>query len=119
MRRQIIAGNWKMHGSRAENARWSSHRAQAAELAARSLGVPAVRVPGRSGRAIAGSAHRARAQEVCAENPEGAFTGKCPPACCATSVMRGLIVAYSDAVHCFGESDQLVARKFAALLAAA
>ena len=43
---------------------------------------------------------------------------KCPPPCCKDVGCAGAIVGHSERRALFGESDQLVARKFAAVLAA-
>ena len=65
MRRPIVAGNWKMHGSRAENARLiEGMLAQyPAESPARLRRVPAVRLSAEVGRLLRDSRRAARRAE--------------------------------------------------------
>jgi len=115
MRRPIVAGNWKMHGSRAENARLVE------ELLARCPGQPAascVVCPPfpylqEVGRLLRGSVLSLGGQDVCAD-AQGAFTGEVSAAMLKDVGCEYVIVGHSERRLLYRESDQLVARKFAA-----
>lgn len=115
MRRPFIAGNWKMHGSRAENA----------ELIERLLlGLPgethadiAVCPPfvylWEIARLLKSSSIALGAQSVCAE-PVGAFTGEVAASMLKDVGCRFVIVGHSERRSLYKEDDALVARKFLA-----
>jgi triosephosphate isomerase (TIM) len=117
MRRLMVAGNWKMHGSRATN------QALLAELERKlpaqwdiDIAVfppyvylaDAVRVL-EDGRIAVG------AQDVCAESG-GAFTGQVGAAMLKDVGCSYAIVGHSERRRWYHEDDALVARKFAAAL---
>jgi triosephosphate isomerase len=119
MRRLMVAGNWKMHGSRATN------QALLAELERKlpaqwdiDIAVfppyvylaDAVRVL-EDGRVAVG------AQDVCAESG-GAFTGQVGAAMLKDVGCSYAIVGHSERRRWYHEDDALVARKFAAALGA-
>jgi triosephosphate isomerase (TIM) len=117
MRRQIIAGNWKMHGSRAENAALVEAIVHKLPNAAADVWVcPPFVYLAEVSRALAGSPVALAAQDVCAET-QGAFTGEVSAAMLKDVGCAGCIVGHSERRALFGETDQLVARKFAAVLA--
>jgi triosephosphate isomerase (TIM) len=118
MRRRIVAGNWKMHGSRSENAQ---------------LVEALVSVPGASGtadcvicppfvylhevgRALRDGAIRLGAQDVSAE-AQGAYTGEVSAAMLKDVGCEYVLVGHSERRALYGEDDALVARKFSAALA--
>jgi len=118
MRRPMVAGNWKMHGSQAAN------RALLAELEGYVKPdwpidivvfppyvylADAVRVL-EEGRILVG------AQDVCAESG-GAFTGQVGAAMLKDVGCSYVIVGHSERRRWYHEDDALVARKFAAALA--
>src|SRR6186713_1446051 len=118
MRRQIIAGNWKMHGSRAENAALVESVVHKLPNSSAEVWVcPPFVYLAELSRAIAGSRIQLGAQNVNAET-QGAFTGEVSAAMLRDVGCAGSIVGHSERRVLFGESDQLVARKFAAVLAA-
>jgi len=118
MRRQVIAGNWKMHGSRAENAALIDAIVHKLPDSGADVWVcPPYPYLAEVGRAIAGSRIQLGAQNVNAET-QGAFTGEVSAAMLRDVGCAGSIVGHSERRVLFGESDQLVARKFAAVLAA-
>jgi triosephosphate isomerase len=118
MRRQVIAGNWKMHGSRAENATLVETIVHKLPDSGADVWVcPPFPYLAEVGRALAGSRILLAAQDVCAET-QGAFTGEVSAAMLRDVGCAGSIVGHSERRALFGETDQLVARKFAALLAA-
>jgi triosephosphate isomerase len=118
MRRQIIAGNWKMHGSRAENAALVEAIVQKLPSKGAEVWVcPPFTYLADVSRALAGSQISLGAQNVCAE-AQGAFTGEVSAAMLRDVGCAGVIVGHSERRAIYGESDELVARKFAAALAA-
>jgi triosephosphate isomerase (TIM) len=115
MRRPIVAGNWKMHGSRAETA------AIIEELLARCPAAPAatcVICPPfvylyEARRLLRDSAFSLGAQDVCADT-HGAFTGEISAAMLKDVGCEYVIVGHSERRLLYRESDPLVARKFGA-----
>ncbi len=116
MRRKLVVGNWKMHGSRPANAELLS-----ALIAARPYGADvAVCVPyvflTETAATLAGSELRWGAQDVSAHE-QGAYTGEVSAAMLAECGCRYAIVGHSERRAYHGESDQLVADKARAALA--
>jgi triosephosphate isomerase len=119
MRRLMVAGNWKMHGSRATNqallaelerklpAQWDI---EIAVFPPYVYLADAVRVL-EDGRIAVG------AQDVCAESG-GAFTGQVGAAMLKDVGCSYAIVGHSERRRWYHEDDALVARKFAAALGA-
>jgi triosephosphate isomerase len=115
MRRPLIAGNWKMHGSRAENAEL---------IEALLLGLPgqtpveiAVCPPfvylWETARLLKSSSIALGSQSVCAE-ALGAFTGEVSASMLKDVGCRYVIVGHSERRAIYKEDDALVARKFLA-----
>ena len=115
MRRPLVAGNWKMHGSRSENAQL---------IEGMLLGLPGHSVPEvvvcppfpylwEIGRQLKASDIALGAQSVCAE-PIGAFTGEVSAAMLKDVGCRFVIVGHSERRALYREDDALVARKFLA-----
>src|SRR5580692_6749917 len=114
MRRPIVAGNWKMHGSRSETARLIEEllaRAPAEPAAACVICPPFVYLH-EAGRLLRDSAFSLGAQDVCADT-HGAFTGEVSAAMLKDVGCEYTIVGHSERRLLYRESDQLVARKFA------
>jgi triosephosphate isomerase len=118
MRRPLVAGNWKMNGSRAVNA------ALLAELELRvnadwridvAVFPPYVYLSDAL-RAVQDGPIAVGAQDVCAE-AAGAYTGEVSAAMLKDVGCRAVIVGHSERRHWYHEDDALVARKFAAALA--
>jgi triosephosphate isomerase len=115
-RMRLVAGNWKMHGSRAANR----------TLLGAILGNPvqgvecAVCVPfpylAEVGEQLRGSAVALGAQNV-SEHAQGAYTGEVSAAMLKELGCRYAIVGHSERRQLYGESDALVAAKFAAAAA--
>jgi triosephosphate isomerase len=117
MRRPIVAGNWKMHGSRADNARLvegivSQYRP---ESAAACVVCPPFLYVSEVGRLVRDSGVELGAQNVSAE-AQGAFTGEVSASMLEDVGCTYVIVGHSERRALYGEGDQLVARKFAAAL---
>ena len=116
MRRPIVAGNWKMHGSRAENAALIEGILAASPAGAGECIVcpPFVYLQDVA-RLLRGSSLRLGSQDVCAE-ALGAFTGEVSAAMLRDVGCEYAIVGHSERRALYGEGDTLVARKFAAAL---
>ena len=116
MRRKLVAGNWKMHGSHTANA----------ELLAGITGAGpygcdvAVCVPypylSETAVALARSQIRWGAQD-CSKHEQGAFTGEVAVSMLVEFGCRYVIVGHSERRHFHAESEQLVADKAKAALA--
>ncbi len=115
MRRPIVAGNWKMHGSRTETARLiEALLAQCpAEPAALCVVCPPFVYLQEAGRLLRDSALSLGAQDVCAD-AHGAFTGEESAAKLKDVCCEYVIVGHSERRLLYRESDQLIARKFGA-----
>ena len=115
MRRPIVAGNWKMHGSRSETARLIeellSHAP--ADPAATCVLCPPFVYLQEAGRLLRDSAISLGAQDVCADT-HGAFTGEISAAMLKDVGCQYVIVGHSERRLMYRESDQLIARKFGA-----
>jgi triosephosphate isomerase len=114
MRRPIVVGNWKMHGSRAENARLieelGTHYPR--DPAADCVVCPPLVYLQEIGRMLRDTPMRLGAQDVCADT-QGAFTGEVSAAMLKDVGCEYTIVGHSERRLLYRESDQLVARKFA------
>jgi triosephosphate isomerase len=118
MRRPIVVGNWKMHGSRVENTRLIEEltaRYPAAPAADCAVCPPFVYLL-EIGRALRDAPIGLGAQDVCADH-QGAFTGEVSAAMLKDVGCEYVIVGHSERRLLYRESEQLVARKFAAALA--
>jgi triosephosphate isomerase (TIM) len=113
-RRRLVAGNWKMHGSRAENAALIDGLLQPATIdeSVECLVCPPFVYLSEVARKLAGTPVALGAQNVCAEGP-GAFTGEVAAAMLADVGCRYVLVGHSERRVIYGENDALVARKFA------
>jgi triosephosphate isomerase (TIM) len=115
-RKQLVVGNWKMHGSHPANA-----ELLAALVAARPyVADVAVCVPfpylSETAVALAGSDIRWGAQD-CSAHEQGAYTGEVSAAMLHEFGCRYAIVGHSERRQYHAESDQLVADKAKAALA--
>ncbi len=116
MRKKLVVGNWKMHGSRPANA-----ELLAGVLAARPFTTEvAVCVPfvylSETATTLAGSDVRWGAQDVSAQ-VQGAYTGEVSAAMLAECGCRYVLVGHSERRAQHAESDELVAAKAQAALA--
>jgi len=115
MRQPLVAGNWKMHGSRAENASLVSGLLDLLQPGKRAeiLLCPPFPYLMETGRLLKDSGVALGAQSVCAES-QGAFTGEVSAAMLKDVGCGYVLVGHSERRQLFGESDALVARKFMA-----
>jgi triosephosphate isomerase (TIM) len=117
-RTKFVAGNWKMHGSLAGNlALLSAVRAGAAGLKAQM----AVCVPypylAQTQSVLAGSNVAWGAQDI-SEHVQGAYTGEVSGAMLNDFGCRYVIIGHSERRSFYGDTDAVVAAKFAASLKA-
>jgi triosephosphate isomerase len=115
MRRSLVAGNWKMNGSRAENAslvRSLLDQARADSTAEVLLCPPFVYLH-EVGRLLKDSDVALGAQSLCAE-VAGAFTGEVSAAMLKDVGCSYVLVGHSERRQIYAEGDALVARKFVA-----
>lgn len=117
-RTKFVAGNWKMHGSLGSNlALLTAVRGGAAAL----KGQMAVCVPypylAQAQAALAGSNVAWGAQDV-SEHAQGAYTGEVSAGMLNDFGCRYVIVGHSERRSYYGDTDVVVAAKFAAALKA-
>jgi triosephosphate isomerase len=114
-RSRLVAGNWKMNGSRASNG--ALLEALVAGLGRERAVQVAVCVPypylQQVGERLAGTSVAWGAQNV-SEHAQGAYTGEVSAAMLLEFGCRYAVVGHSERRQLFGESDAQVAAKFAA-----
>lgn len=115
MRRLLVAGNWKMHGSRDMAAALigdivsGTDRLSAADVVV----CPPFPYLALAQRLLVDGSVALGAQNL-SEHAQGAYTGEVSAAMLAESGCRYVIVGHSERRTLFGESDAMVARKFGA-----
>ncbi len=115
MRRPLVAGNWKLHGTRSGAAKLAEAVGNGSEAAGAVdivLCPVFVHVPLVAER-VSGSPVRVGAQDVSAED-KGAFTGEVAAAMLAEFACEYVIVGHSERRARHGETDAAVAAKFGA-----
>ncbi|WP_261842507.1 triose-phosphate isomerase [Aliamphritea ceti] len=119
MRKTIVAGNWKMNGTREANRELLSQLVAGVEIAhgVEVLVCPPAVYLDQATELVKGSAIKVGAQNV-SDQPKGAFTGET-----ALSMLQDLgceyvLLGHSERRTLFAETDMQVAEKFAAALAA-
>lgn len=115
LRRRIVAGNWKMHGSRAETRALLEALLAPARIDDRVTCIvcPPFVYLADAARELSGQPIGLGAQDVCAESP-GAYTGEIAAQMLSDVGCQFVLVGHSERRALFGEDDALVARKFAA-----
>ncbi len=114
MRRPLVAGNWKMYGSRASvKALIEGIKSGAADL----RGVDVVVCPpfvylDQAAALLQGSDIAWGAQNLCQVPGSGAYTGEISDAMLQDFSCRYVIVGHSERRNIYGEDDALVAEKF-------
>ncbi len=118
-RTPLIAGNWKMHKTRAE----AEEYIQALLPAVSALGTVDVAIcaPFTALEALVDSARGSRVA-VYAQNmhqePEGPFTGEVSAGMLSEVGVQGVVLGHSERRELFGETDRVLAQKVPAALAA-
>jgi triosephosphate isomerase len=116
-RRQLIAGNWKLHNTVGEAvALAGAVRDKTAQSTAEVVVAPVFTALGAVRDALAGSHVGLSAQDVYWEN-KGAFTGQVSAPLLKDIGCSYCIVGHSERRQFFGESDETVRKKLRALLA--
>ncbi|TSA19616.1 MAG: triose-phosphate isomerase [Betaproteobacteria bacterium] len=118
MRRKLVAGNWKMHGTLAENT------ALLASVVAGAQGLNcdlAVCVPfpylAQAQLALSGTPVHLGAQNL-SEHAKGAYTGEVSASMLKDFACAFVIIGHSERRSLYGETDAMVAAKFVAAQAA-
>src|SRR5438270_3623987 len=114
-RTRLVAGNWKMHGSRAANRALLEAVVKAMGKGANPECAVCVPFPylQQVSAQLAGTALAWGAQNV-SEHAQGAYTGEVSAAMLAEFGCRYVIVGHSERRQLYGETDAQVAAKFAA-----
>ena len=115
--RQLIAGNWKMNGLRAEAANLSAALRGAPGLSCELLACPPATVLAQVADALAGSAVAVGGQD-CHVEASGARTGDISAAMLRDAGAAWVILGHSERRQDHGEADPLVRRKAIAAAAA-
>jgi len=116
-RTKLVAGNWKMNGSRASNQSLLDElRAGVAGLAGMECAVcPPFPYLGEVAEQLRGSPIAWGAQNL-SEHAKGAYTGEVSASMLVESGCRYVIVGHSERRQLYGETDAQVAAKFARAL---
>jgi triosephosphate isomerase len=119
MRKPLVAGNWKMNGTRASVAdllgglKAGIDQVTAAEVA---VCAPAIYIPDTQAQ-LDGSAIKWGGQDV-SIHESGAYTGETAGAMLRDFGCHFVIIGHSERRAYHGETDEIVAQKFAAAMAA-
>lgn len=113
----LVAGNWKMHKTAAEAARFINELRQSLLPSDVEVAVcPPFTALSEVARALAGSSIRLGAQDMHWE-AQGAFTGEISPTMLLAAGCHYVILGHSERRQLFGETDAAVARKIRAAFA--
>lgn len=118
-RRPLFAANWKMYKTIKDAREFARAFCPAAQQLAETTDI-ALCAPFIDLEALAAALHGspvALGAQNCYWEPEGAFTGEVSAAMLASLRVQWCIVGHSERRRLFGETDETVARKVAALLA--
>src|SRR3954471_20737727 len=112
-RSRLVAGNWKMHGSRQANRALLGEILEQQAAAAESAVCPPFPYLAEVAEQLRGSPVALGAQNV-SEHAQGAYTGEVSAAMLKELGCRYVIVGHSERRQIYGETDAQVAGKFAA-----
>jgi len=117
MRRKLVVGNWKMHGSLASNkALLEGVLAGVKGLQAADVGVCAPYPYLSQLQSMLHGSNVGWGAQSLSQHEKGAFTGEVAPAMLVDFECRYVIVGHSERRALFGESDEVVAAKFDAAI---
>ena len=114
MRKKLVAGNWKMHGSRSMAAALLGEIAAAKPENIDVAIFPPVPYLAAMATEHAGTGLGFGAQDVSEHEGQGAFTGEVSAAMLSDVGARWALIGHSERRLYHAESDELIARKFAA-----
>jgi len=117
MRQPLIAGNWKMNGTKSSaEALLSGVLAGASAISKTEIAVcPPFPFLSLAERLLQGSSVRLGAQNVCTE-AGGAYTGEVSAAMLAEFGCRYVICGHSERREYYGETDEIIAKKLSACI---
>lgn len=114
MRQPFVAGNWKMNGSRESAGRLLENLVRNLSPGAREVAVCPPFVYLSDAMRILKGAEIALGAQTVSEEESGAFTGEVAASMLQDFDCRYVIVGHSERRALFGETDEVVARKFMA-----
>lgn len=114
MRKKLVAGNWKMHGSRSMASALVGDIIAALPSSIDVAVFPPFPYLGELASQHAGSGLGFGAQDLSEHDGQGAYTGEVSAAMLADVGAQWALVGHSERRHYHGETSALVARKFAA-----
>lgn len=120
MRQPLVAGNWKMHGTRAgtNDLVGGIKQGMGAGITAEVAICPPFVYLADAARLLNGTAIGLGAQDLCAELDEGAYTGEVSGAMLKDVGCAYVIIGHSERRTLYGEGDAVSAKKFFAAQAA-
>ena len=119
MRTKLVAGNWKMNGSLASNAHLLTALASGAVSSLKAKLAVCVPYPylAQASAALGGTTISVGAQDL-SEHAQGAYTGEVSGLMLGDFACRYVLVGHSERRSFYGDSNAVVAAKFAAACAA-
>jgi triosephosphate isomerase len=111
MRRTLIVGNWKMHGSQASVEALVAGLVGVAARASAEIAVCPVAMHIPRVVALAAGSGLGVGGQNCNEHAEGAYTGELAASMLADAGCRWVILGHSERRQYFAESDELIAAK--------
>ena len=116
MRRPLVAGNWKMHGTRASVAELIEGLSEQVLPADVEVAVfPSSLHIAQAVQGLSGNAVKVGAQDCAAQMEQGALTGELATSQLVDGGCEFVLVGHSERRLILGESDAVVVRKFAAV----
>lgn len=118
LRQPMVAGNWKMHGSRASNAALVEGVLAGCVAGPQIVLCPPFVYLADLAPRLVGTPVELGAQDLCTEPRQGAFTGEISAEMLLDVGCQYVIVGHSERRALYGETDDVVARKVLTALAA-